>query len=103
MEEFRVKIFLPEAITKNLYADFLIAIMRLSIVSTLYNSAPHLIEFYERITQCAQDITHDYELILVNDGSSDNSFELAVSFHEKDQRVKDLVAEIEARIKTSPK
>jgi len=62
--------------------------MRLSIVSTLYNSAPHLIEFYERITQCAQDITHDYELILVNDGSSDNSFELAVSFHEKDQRVK---------------
>ena len=62
--------------------------MRLSIVSTLYNSAPHLIEFYERITQCAQDITHDYELILVVDGSPDNSLELAVSLHEKDQRVK---------------
>jgi len=62
--------------------------MRLSIVSTLYNSAPHLLEFYERITQCAQEITHDYELILVNDGSPDNSLELAVSFHEKDQRVK---------------
>jgi len=62
--------------------------MRLSIVSTLYNSAPHLIKFYERITQCAQEITHDYELILVNDGSPDNSLELAVSLHEKDQRVK---------------
>jgi len=62
--------------------------MRLSIVSTLYNSAPHLFEFYERITKCAQDITHDYELILVNDGSPDNSLELAVSLHEKDQRVK---------------
>ncbi|MCH6579240.1 MAG: glycosyltransferase family 2 protein [Nitrospinae bacterium] len=62
--------------------------MRLSIVSTLYNSAPHLLEFYQRITQCAQEITHDYELILVNDGSPDNSLELAVSLHEKDQRVK---------------
>ena len=62
--------------------------MRLSIVSTLYNSGPHLIEFYERITQCAQDITHDYELILVNDGSPDNSIDLAVSLHEKDPQVK---------------
>lgn len=62
--------------------------MRLSIVTTLYNTEPHLLEFYERITQCAQEITHDYELILVNDGSPDNSLELAVSLHEKDQRVK---------------
>jgi putative glycosyltransferase len=62
--------------------------MRLSIVTTLYNSESHLQEFYDRITQCAQDITHDYELILVNDGSPDNSLESAVSLHEKDQRVK---------------
>jgi len=66
----------------------LIAIMLLSIVATLYNTEPHLLEFYQRITQCAQEITHDYELILVNDGSPDNSLELAVSLHEKDQRVK---------------
>jgi putative glycosyltransferase len=57
-------------------------------VSTLYNTEPHLLEFYERITKCAQEITHDYELILVNDGSPDNSLELAVALHEKDQRVK---------------
>ena len=66
----------------------MIAIMLLSIVATLYNTEPHLLEFYQRITQCAQEITHDYELILVNDGSPDNSLELAVSLHEKDQRVK---------------
>jgi putative glycosyltransferase len=47
-----------------------------------------LLEFYERITKCAQEITHDYELILVNDGSPDNSLELAVALHEKDNRVK---------------
>jgi len=62
--------------------------MRLSLVTTLYNSAPHLLELYERLTKCAQEITHDYELILVNDGSPDNSLELAVALHEKDQRVK---------------
>ena len=62
--------------------------MRLSIVSTLYNSAPHLLEFYERITKCAQEITHDYELILVNDGSPDNSLELAILLHKKDLKVK---------------
>ena len=62
--------------------------MLLSIVSTLYNTEPYLLEFYERITKCAQEITHDYELILVNDGSPDNSLELALSLHGKDQRVK---------------
>jgi putative glycosyltransferase len=62
--------------------------MLLSIVATLYNTEPHLLEFYERITKCAEEITHEYELILVNDGSPDKSLELAVSLHEKDQRVK---------------
>ncbi|MCH7501573.1 MAG: glycosyltransferase family 2 protein, partial [Nitrospinae bacterium] len=62
--------------------------MRLSIVSTLYNSAPHLLEFYERLTQCAQGITHDYEMILVNDGSPDASLDLALQLYEKDQRIR---------------
>jgi putative glycosyltransferase len=62
--------------------------MRLSLVTTLYNSAPHLLELYERLTQCAQEITHDYEMILVNDGSPDASLELALELYEKDQRVR---------------
>jgi len=62
--------------------------MRLSIVTTLYNSESHLQEFYDQISKYAQDITHDYELILVNDGSPDNSLESAVSLREKDRRVK---------------
>jgi len=73
---------------ENLYEEFLFVIMRLSIVSTLYNSAPHLLEFYERLTQCAQDITHDYEMILVNDGSPDASLELSLKLYEKDQRIR---------------
>ncbi len=62
--------------------------MRLSLVATLYNSAPHLLEFYERMTKCAQEVTHDYEMILVNDGSPDSSLELALQLFEKDNRVK---------------
>ena len=62
--------------------------MRLSIVATLYNSAPHLNEFYERLTQSAQQITHDYEIILVNDGSPDSSLELALKLFEQDSRVR---------------
>ena len=62
--------------------------MRLSIVSTLYKSAPYLDEFVSRIVAALALITNDYEIILVNDGSPDNSLEMAIGFHEEDSRVK---------------
>lgn len=62
--------------------------MKLSIVSTLYYSAPYLKEFYERITRSANKITNDYEIILVNDGSPDDSLAIVVSIYEKDNKVK---------------
>jgi len=61
--------------------------MELSIVTTMYHSAPYLEEFYERVSKAAQKITGDYEIIFVNDGSPDNSLEIAVSLYEKDSRV----------------
>jgi putative glycosyltransferase len=62
--------------------------MDLSIVTTLYCSTPHLGEFYSRIRSEAERITDDYEIVLVNDGSPDNSLDIAVSLHEQDQRVR---------------
>jgi putative glycosyltransferase len=62
--------------------------MYLSIVSTLYNSASHLEEFYMRMTAAAERITDDYEMILVNDGSPDDSIDLAISLYERDDRVR---------------
>ena len=53
--------------------------MKLSIVSTLYKSAPHIDKFIERVTLTAEKITLDYELILVNDGSPDDSLQKALS------------------------
>jgi len=61
--------------------------MELSIVTTMYHSAPYIEEFYERVSKAAQKITDDFEIIFVNDGSPDNSLDIAVSLHEKDSRV----------------
>jgi putative glycosyltransferase len=62
-------------------------IPRLSIVTTLYRSAPHLHEFYTRISTAAAELGISYELIFVNDGSPDNSLEIARRIQAQDQRV----------------
>lgn len=62
--------------------------MKFSIVTTLYNSAPYLDEFYARIIRVLSDITSDYEIIFVNDGSPDNSLEKVLSIHNTDPLVR---------------
>lgn len=58
--------------------------MELSIVTTLYKSSPYIKEFHRRITAEAQKLTDDYEIIMVDDGSPDNSLETALSILEND-------------------
>ena len=62
--------------------------MQLSIVTTLYQSASHVQEFHNRLTGIADELTDDYEIIFVVDGSPDDSLDQAVPIYEKDQRVK---------------
>ena len=62
--------------------------LQLSVVTTLYHSAPYLPEFYRRASEVARKITDDYEIIMVNDGSPDNSLEVAVALYEKDDHVR---------------
>ena len=59
----------------------------LSIVTTLYRSAGHLQEFYRRMTAAASRVTNDYELILVDDGSPDDSLAVALTLAGADPRV----------------
>lgn len=61
--------------------------MKLSIVTTLYNSAGFVAEFYERATRAALRHTEDYELVFVDDGSPDNSAELAREIITGDEHV----------------
>ncbi len=62
--------------------------MKLSIVTTMYKSAPYLEELYTRLCRSAGHITEDYEIIFVNDGSPDHSLELALQFGASDNRVR---------------
>jgi putative glycosyltransferase len=62
--------------------------MRLSVVATLYNSARHIKEFHRRVSAAAQQLVgKDYEIVLVNDGSPDDSLELAVQLSKADSHV----------------
>ena len=59
--------------------------MKLSIVATLYQSAAHIIEFHQRASAAAKRLAgEDYEIVLVNDGSPDNSLELVIQLTEED-------------------
>ncbi len=63
--------------------------MKLSIVATLYQSAPYITEFHQRASSAAKSLVgEDYEIILVNDGSPDSSLELAVELTNNDSHVK---------------
>jgi putative glycosyltransferase len=62
--------------------------MILSIVATLYQSAAYIAEFNQRASASARQLVgEDYEIILVNDGSPDNSLDIAVQLTEDDRHV----------------
>jgi putative glycosyltransferase len=62
--------------------------MKLSIVTTLYKSGAHVEEFHRRASEAAQRFTDDYEIVMVDDGSPDNSLEIACALAHMDSRVR---------------
>jgi putative glycosyltransferase len=62
--------------------------MNLSIVTTLYKSGAFVEEFYRRASEAAQRITDDYEIVMVDDGSPDNSLDIACALARDDSRVR---------------
>jgi putative glycosyltransferase len=62
--------------------------MDLSIVTTLYESASFVGEFYDRMCAAAMSLTRSFEIIFVNDGSPDDSLERAIALHRRDSRVR---------------
>lgn len=62
--------------------------MRLSVVATLYASAPYVEEFVRRSTEAARAVSDDFEVLLVNDGSPDNSLDVALKVQRDNPRVR---------------
>ena len=62
--------------------------MKLSIVTTLYQSAAYIDEFHRRASEQAKILAgDDYEIVMVNDGSPDDSLQRAVELHRGDPHV----------------
>ena len=64
--------------------------MKLSLVIPVYNEAETIPELYKRIRSALKkDFQNfDYEIILIDDGSTDRTFEQIALLHKKDKRVK---------------
>lgn len=61
---------------------------RFSIVAPAYNEEEVLPEFYRRVRDVMDALGEPWELILVNDGSRDNTLAVMRELHENDPRVK---------------
>lgn len=53
--------------------------LRLSCVVPAYNEAGHLAEFLQALHACASALTPDFEILVVNDGSRDQTREVALA------------------------
>jgi putative glycosyltransferase len=62
--------------------------MKLSIVTTLYRSQRFVEEFHRRASAAARLITDDYEIVMVDDGSPDDSLRVAVALAERDPHLR---------------
>ena len=60
----------------------------ISIVIPLYNEEESIPQLYEQLTTALQAIGQSYEIIVVDDGSSDGSFARLRQLHETDPRLK---------------
>jgi dolichol-phosphate mannosyltransferase len=69
--------FLPKTVVQPVY----------SIVAPVFNEEETLPHFYRRIVAVMDALNEPFELLLVNDGSRDNSFQIMKNLHEQDPRV----------------
>lgn len=61
--------------------------MKISIVTTLYKSAPYVAEFYQRTKKALSQLTNEYEIIFVDDGSPDDSLKRAKDLSQADENI----------------
>jgi putative glycosyltransferase len=60
----------------------------LSVVTTLYNSAGFLPEFHRRVVAAVAALPGECEIVMVNDGSPDQSLQVALQLRQQDARIR---------------
>lgn len=59
-----------------------------SVVAPVYNEEETIRAFYDRVTAVMRSTGESYELVLINDGSHDRSYEILAALHEEDSHVR---------------
>jgi glycosyltransferase involved in cell wall biosynthesis len=64
--------------------------MRLSVVCPAYDEAENIDELIRRLTQVLGELELDWEIVIVDDGSDDPTWELLAEAAQRDQRIRAL-------------
>jgi glycosyltransferase involved in cell wall biosynthesis len=59
-----------------------------SLIVTSYFEEDSLDEFYSRLRSAAESLGRPYEIVMVNDGSTDRTFEIMKEYFDRDPRVR---------------
>ncbi len=62
--------------------------MNLSVVIPIHNEEPSILPLYDRLTAVLETVRKPYEIIFVDDASTDRSFDLLANLVETDPRLK---------------
>jgi len=62
--------------------------MQLSVITPIYNEEENISVFITELKKHLAQITEDFEVIFVDDGSTDKSLELLIDAHKNDKRYK---------------
>lgn len=62
--------------------------MKISVVIPLLNEEGNLPALKSQLLEVLVNITHDFEIILVDDGSTDSSLEIIRGFNKEDAHIK---------------
>jgi dolichol-phosphate mannosyltransferase len=63
----------------------------ISVVSPVYNESDSLLALYKRISKVMEDSGETWELVLVDDGSSDGTTQMILEMADRDKRVRPVI------------
>ena len=60
----------------------------ISVIIPVFNGEENLEELYSRLTELLTRLKKNYEIIFIDDGSIDRTFEILKDFHRSNERIK---------------